>query len=130
MKKSYFFILLLFYLSHSSENQGEIDFETLISSSNFNESTTLIFKNVSNFLILKTEKFIKNNLNMINENQEKMKFQFLNGSFQIFNRSNITLINFKFSILQEKLIFNLQNAGTFFIHVTNLYNYFEFFDFI
>ena len=70
--------------------------------------------------ILKNEKLIQNNLNLINENEEKMIFQFFNGTFQIMNRSNIMLINFKFSIFQEKLIFSLHNAGTFLIQVIYL----------
>ena len=119
MKKSYFFIYLLFYLSLSTENQSEIDIENLVSPFNTNEST-FIFKNLSSFLILKNEKLIQNNLNLINENEEKMIFQFFNGTFQIMNRSNITLINFKFSIFQEKLIFSLHNAGTFLIQVIYL----------
>ena len=115
-------IFLFSFLCFSSSTLlFEIYFESIVES----KQTLCVFNNVSSFISVNLENVLYSDLELINENEEKMQLKFMNGSITIMEGVTVVFTNLNIFIdtFSNCQIFKLSSAYFFKIEVKNIFKY-------
>jgi len=113
-------IFLFSFLCFSSSTLlFEIYFESIVES----KQTLCVFNNVSSFISVNLENVLYSDLELINENEEKMQLKFMNGSITIMEGVTVVFTNLNIFIdtFSNCQIFELSSAYFFKIEVKNIF---------